>query len=150
MSFTHRHFDIAPGAAGTRHVVLSTIVSADDARALGVALARQRSREFLAPAAEHADDVLALRSLVALVDQMETIGATAHGGPVTFQEGQIALLAEATAMYLSEQDGDGFQEQAARSRNERLRALNGPLFDLVSHFSAAAAEAAEQGRLHAP
>lgn len=142
VSFTSRRFQIADGPAGTRDVVLSTIVSAADARALGSALSWQRQADYLAPATESADQVLALRALVLLVDQFEALQS--GGGPVMLREDQVLLLAEASHRYVAARDVDGHQPPQERERIARLKSLGGPLFDLVADFAGAQAEAAEQ------
>lgn len=139
VSFTSRRFQIVDGPAGARDIVLSTIVSAADARALGFALSWQRQMDFLAPAVEAADQVLALRALVALVDQFEELQS--GGGPVMLTEAQVLLLAEASHRYVAARDVDGHQPAPERERIGRLKGLGGPLFDLVADFAGARAEA---------
>jgi hypothetical protein len=150
VSFTPRTFQVVPGPAGTRDVVLSTIVSADDARALSAALAWQRSRQYLAPEMESADQVLALRAMVGLLDELEVVAGTSHGGPMTLTEPRVVMLAEASSMYVAERDGaEGYQAPAERERLGHLRALGGPLFDVVADFAGARAEAREHHGLEA-
>lgn len=146
VSFTSRRFQIVDGPYGSRDVVLSTIVSAADARALTAALSWQRQTDYLAPGIEAADQVLALRALVVLVDQFEELSGTSHGGPITLTEPQLALLAEAGARYVATRDVDGHQPLVERERIAALRGLNGPLFDLVADFAGARAEADSQLR----
>jgi hypothetical protein len=128
--------------------MLGTLVSAADARALAAALAWQRAKEYLAPAVEAADDVLALRALVGLLDQLEHLADESQGGPLVLTEPQVALLAEVTTMYVSERDTDDYQAPAERERLQRLRGLSDPLFELVGHFAGAREEAEAGGLLH--
>jgi hypothetical protein len=141
MSFTSRRFMVVSGPMGDQDVVLSTILGSADARALRDALAWQRSTDFLAPSVEHADDVLALLALVALLDQVEEIAGSTHGGPTTLTEPQVAMLAEASTRYVAERDIDAHQPLPERERINRLKALSDPLFDLVAHFVGAREEA---------
>jgi hypothetical protein len=141
VSFTDRSFRIAPTAGGGDEVVLTTLVSAADAKALVAALAWLRARDHLAPALESADDVLALRALVALIDQLDEIGDSAPGAPVTLGGAPLRLLAEGVARYRAERDGDAYVAPSERDRIVRLRAVGDRLFDAVADLAGAEAEA---------
>jgi hypothetical protein len=148
VSFTSRSFHVEPVPEGEREVVLSTLVGAADARALAAALAWHRAKEYLAPAVEDADRALALRAVVAVHDQLEDLGGEeSQGGPITFREPQMALLAEVAMTYVAERDADGYQDPAERERLATLRSLSGPLFDLVAAFAGAREEAKAEGLL---
>jgi hypothetical protein len=140
VSFSTRSFQVVDGPGGVPTVLLGAIVTVADARALADAASWWRSAEYLAPRIEDAEAVLALRSVVELLDQFEALAAGDHAGPVTLARRQVALLAEVVARYLSERDGDDYQAPAERERIGRLRALRDPLFDLVAAFAGAEAE----------
>lgn len=144
VSFTTRSFQIADGPMGAREVVLGTLVSVADARALATAIAWQRSRRFQPVAVEAPDDVLELRRMVGLLDQLEALGDGEHAGPLTFSRAQVSMLAEAAATYLAEFDVDAFQSPELRERLSALRRLTDALFDLSAAFAGAEAEAAAQ------
>lgn len=147
VSFTDRSFRVAPVAGGGSEVVLTSLVSAADAKALSTALAWMRTREHLAPAMESAEQVLALRSIVALVDLLDEVGEHPPGIPVDLRGPQVRLLAEAVSRHVAERDADeGYAPPAERDRLKRLRGISGRLFDAVADFAGAEAEARELGR----
>ncbi|MBJ7331615.1 MAG: hypothetical protein JHC95_17100 [Solirubrobacteraceae bacterium] len=120
----------------------TVLISAADGRALSDALAWVRTRDFLAPAVESADQILALRGLIALIDQLETIVDEGHGAPTDLSQDQVTMLGEAAVRYAAERDADdGYQTPAERERVARLRVLGDRLFDLAADFAGAVAEA---------
>lgn len=146
VSFTTYSLQPAPLVAGGEPVpTVASLVSSADARALAHALAWQRSRRFLAPAAETADDVLALRETVSLVDALEEV-AGANGGPLHLPQAQVVLLVEAAALYAAERDIDDYIAPCERERLSRLRTLS----DRLMGISAEMAQIAAQQRHHTP
>jgi hypothetical protein len=141
MAFRSVSVQIAPEAGGGSAVVAHTLLSAEDARALTGALAWQRSRDHLVAAHETADAVLAFRSLASLVDELEVVAGSEHGGPVTLRSPQVALLAEAATRYVHARDHDGHQPLEERERIARLGAMREALFDLVARLAGAEQEA---------
>jgi hypothetical protein len=137
VSFAPRSFHVVPGPLGHQEVAVATVLSAADARALGEAVAWQRTQDFLAPSIEDAGGVQALRAIVRLVDVLDELP---EGGPVTLSQGQVALLAEAASRYVAERDVEGHQPAPERERLGKLRELQGPLFDTVADFAGAEAE----------
>ncbi len=122
----------------------TVLLSAADGRALSEALAWIRQRDYLAPAVESADQILALRALTALIDQIDGIVDDGHGAPIDLLQAQVALLGEAAVRYAAERDLDeGYMAPAERERVARLRELSHRLFDLSADFAGAAAEARE-------
>lgn len=141
-SLTSRTFRIAPAAGGGDEVVATVLLSAPDGRVLSDALGWVRTRDHLAPAAESADEILALRGLMALIDHIDGIVDDGHGAPTDLTQDQVALLAEAAARFASERDTeDGYVPPADRERVARLRELSHRLFDLRADFAGAVAEA---------
>lgn len=141
-SLTSRTFRIAPTAGGGQDVVATVLLSAADGRALSEALSWIRQRDYLAPAVESADQILAMRALTALIDQIDGIVDDGHGAPIDLRQDQVALLGEAAVRYAAERDlDDGYQTPAERDRVARLRELSHRLFDLSADFAGAAAEA---------
>lgn len=143
VSFLDNTFRVAPMAYGEQHVVLDTLVSGQDAKALSDALAWLRSREYLATSVESGDQVLALRALMTLTDMLDLVDE-AHGGPFTVTRPQVALLAEAASRYVAERDVDSYQEPRERDRIARLRMLGDRLFDRTADLAGAEAEVAAQ------
>lgn len=140
VSFTAYSVQLSPVAVGTDPVpAVASVVSAADARALAHALAWQRSRRFLAPAAETADEVLALREMVSVLDAVEEVAA-ASGGPLHLTQDQVVLLVEAAAMYAAERDHDEYVAPAERERLGRLRTLSDRLMGIAAELSHLAAE----------
>lgn len=144
VSFAARSFQVVDGPMGARDLVLGTLVTAADARALADALAWRRNRDHLAAPAEDADAVLALRAIVELVDQLETLTSGDHAGPMTLTKPQVVLLAETSATYVAERGSEEFTPAPEAERLGRLRSLTGPLFDLVGGFAGAEAELRER------
>lgn len=141
-SLTSRTFRVAPAAGGDQQVVATVLISAADGRALSDALGWLRTRDYLAPVVESADQILALRALVALIDQIDGITDDGHGAPMDLTQAQVALLGEAAVRYASERDTeDGYVAPAERERVARLRELSHRLFDLGADFAGAVAEA---------
>jgi hypothetical protein len=147
VSFADRSFRVAPVAGGASEVVLTSLVSAADARALATAVGWWRSKEHLAPAIESAEGVMALRATMSLVDLLDEVGESAPGMPVDLQGPQLRLLAEAVTTYVADRDADeGYSPPEQRDRLKRLRTIGDRLFDAVADFAGAEAEARELGR----
>jgi hypothetical protein len=141
-SLTSWTFRIAPAPGGDQQVLAAVLLSAADGRALSEALAWLRHRDYLAPAVESADQILALRALTALIDQIDGLVDDGHGAPIEFMQEQVALLAEAAVRYAAERDAeDGYVAPSDRDRVARLRILSHRLFDLSADFAGAVAEA---------
>lgn len=141
-SLTSRTFRLAPAPGGEQEVVATVLLSAADGRALSEALAWVRQRDYLAPAVESADQILALRSMTALIDQIDGIVDDGHGAPVDLAQEQVALLGEAAVRYAAARDlEDGYVAPGERDRVARLRVLSHRLFDLSADFAGAVAEA---------
>lgn len=141
-SLTTRTFRIAPAPGGDQQVLAAVLICAADGRALSDALTWVRQRDYLAPAVESADQILAMRALTALVDQLDGLVDDGHGAPVELTQEQVALLAEAAVRYAAErEDEDGYVAPADRDRVARLRVLSHRLFDLSADFAGAVAEA---------
>ncbi len=139
VSFTANSIQLSPGVEGDAVASVDSLVGAADSRALSHALAWQRSRRFLAPAAETAEDVLALRELVVVIDALEHVSA---GGPLHLSQPQVLLLTEAAAMYVAERDHDEYMEPAERERIERLRTLSDRLMGIAADLATALQQAA--------
>lgn len=146
VSFAERSFQVVDGPMGSRDLVLGTLVTTADARALADALAWRRTRDHLAAPAEDADAVLALRAIIELVDQLETLTTGDHAGPMTLSQPQVVLLAETVATYVAERGSEEFTPAPERERLTRLRTLTDPLFDLVAAYAGAREELAAQSR----
>jgi hypothetical protein len=137
VSFTANSIQIG-GDPDEPAAFVASVVSAADARVLAHALAWQRSRQYLAPAAETADDVLGLRALIGVIDAVEHVSA---GGPLHLSQAQVLLLTEAAALYVAERDHDEYMEAAERERISRLRALSDRLMGIASDLSTALQQA---------
>jgi hypothetical protein len=138
VSFTTYHVQPAPTAPGGAPVpTVASLVSCADARALAHALAWERNRRFLAPTAETADEVLALREIVTVVDAVEGVAA-AGGGPLHLTQPQVVLLVEAAALYTAERDVEDYTAPAERERLGRLRTLSDRLMGIASEMAAVA------------
>lgn len=150
VSFATRSFQVVDGPLGTRDIVLGTLVTTADARALADALAWRRSRDFLAVPAQDAESVLRLRSLVDLLDQVEALTRGDHTGPLTLTHQQVIMLAETAATYVGDRGGEEFTPPPERERLARLRGLTQPLFDLSRDFNGAWAELRAQSEAGEP
>jgi hypothetical protein len=133
VSFTANSIQIG-GDTGAPAVFVASVVSAADAHALAHALAWQRARRFLAPAAETAEDVIALREIVSLIDAVDYVAA---GGPLHLSQSQVLLLTEAAALYVAERDHDEYIEPTERERLSRLRALSDRLMGVAADLASA-------------
>jgi len=135
VSFTANSIQIG-GEPGVPAAFVASVVSAADARALAHAVGWQRTRQFLAPAAETADEVLALRELVTVVDALELVAA-AGGGPLHLSQPQVLLLTTAATLYAAEGDTEDYIPPAERERLERLRTLSDRLMGVAADLAAA-------------
>jgi hypothetical protein len=136
VSFADANLQVVAVAGGEQELVLATLLSGADARALADALAWQRARDHQLGTLETPEAVLAFRALATLVDEIETI-ADQDGGPVMLTHDQVALLAESAARYVAARDSDEHLPARETERIERLRGLIGPLFERVSQMAGA-------------
>lgn len=137
VSFADANVQVVTVAGGGRDVVLATLLSGADARALADGLAWQRSLDHQIAALDTPAEVLAFRALTTLVDEIEAI-AVQDGGPVLLTHDQVALLAESAARYVAARHSEEEHLPARESeRIERLRGLVGPLFERVSQMAGA-------------
>jgi hypothetical protein len=136
VSFADANLQVVAAAGGEQELVLATLLSGADARALADALAWQRAQDHQVVALDTPDAVLAFRALATLVDEVETI-ADQDGGPVMLTQAQVALLAESAARYVAARHSDEHLPVAETERIERLRGLIGPLFERVSQMAGA-------------
>lgn len=144
-SFTSSSFAVVPAPGGEQALVLHTLLCSTDAKALSDALGWMRTSEFLAPGLEDAGQILAMRAMMALVDRLDEVGDAGPGGPVTFVQDEVALLAEATARYVSTR-ADDYAAPRERDRLARLGVLRDRIFDVVADFAGAADEARHLSR----
>src|SRR5690349_20320775 len=93
MTFADASLQVVAVAGGGQQLVLATLVSGVDARALAESLAWQRAQDHQATAMDTPEAVIAFRALATLLDEVETI-ADQDGGPVMLSADQVALLAE--------------------------------------------------------
>jgi hypothetical protein len=144
VSFASVNLQLVPVGGGSMEIVASALLTGADGRALSDALAWQRTHDHQVVALDTVEAVLAYRSLAALVDEIEAVAGSSPGGPITLTAAQTKLLAEAACRYAAARDREDEHVPAReRERIDRLRALGGPLFELVSRF--AEAEEAERG-----
>lgn len=141
-SFASVNLRLVPVAGGSIEIVASALLCGADGRALSDALAWQRTYDHQVASMETVEEILRLRALSALVDEIEAVAAQS-GGPISLTAPQAKLLAEAAHRYVAERDSDEHLPARERERIDRLRALGGPLFELVARF--AEAEEAERG-----
>jgi hypothetical protein len=144
VSFSDANLQVVAAAGGDQQLVLATLLSGADARALADSLAWQRAQDHQIGALDTPEAVLAFRSLATLLDEIETI-ADQDGGPVMLTHEQVALLAESAARYVAARHSDEHLPARETERIERLRGLIGPLFERVSQMAGARDEL-EHGR----
>ena len=143
VSFASVTLQLVPVGGGSMGIVASALLTGADGRALTDALAWQRTHDHQIATLETVEAILAYRSLATLVDEIDAI-ASSEGGPITLTAAQTKLLAEAACRYVAARDReDEHVPVRERERIDRLRALGGPLFELVARF--AEAEEAERG-----
>jgi len=150
VSFDTRSFQVVDGPLGARDVVLGTLVTNADARALADALSWRRNRDFVATPMEDAGAIQSLRAMVELLDQVEMLTSGDHAGPMTLTCPQVVLLAETAAAYVHERGDEDFLALPERDRIARLRSLMTPLFDLVAGFNSAMEQLRAQTRAPRP
>ncbi len=136
VSFADANLQVVAAAGGEQQLVLATLLSGADARALADALAWQRAHDHQAAAMDTPEAVLVYRALAALLDEVETI-ADQDGGPVMVTHDQVALLAESAARYVAARHSEEHLPARETERIERLRGLVGPLFERVSQMAGA-------------
>jgi hypothetical protein len=136
VSFSAANLQVVTVAGGERQLVLATLLSGADARALADGMAWQRSQDHQTASLDTPDAVLAFRALATLLDEVETI-ADQDGGPVMLTHDQAALLAESAARYVAARHSDEHLPARETERIDRLRGLIGPLFERVSQMAGA-------------
>lgn len=136
VSFADANLQVVTVAGGGQDLVLVTLLSGGDARALADALAWQRSLDHQIAALDTPAEVHAFRALTTLVDEIETIAAQ-DGGPVMLTHDQVALLAESAARYVAARHSEEHLPARESERIHRLRGLVGPLFERVSQLAGA-------------
>ena len=136
VSFADANVQVVTVAGGGQDLVLATLLSGADARALADGLAWQRALDHQIAALDTPAEVLAFRALTTLVDEIETI-AEQDGGPVMLTHDQVALLAESAARYVAARHSEEHLPARETERIERLRGLVGPLFERVSQMTGA-------------
>jgi hypothetical protein len=136
MSFADANLQVVAVAGGEQQLVLATLVSGADSRALAESLAWQRSQDHQVTAMDTPEAVIAFRALVTLLDEIETI-ADQDGGPVMLSGDQVGLLAESAARYVAARHSEEHLPQPESERIDRLRGLIAPLFERVSQMAGA-------------
>ena len=111
-----------------------------DARALhggrtGLETLRLAARTVGMPASR-ADEVLALREIVHVIDAVEQV-ASGDGGPLHLTQSQVLLLTEAAALYAAERDVDDYIAPVERERIGRLRTLSDRLMGVAADMATA-------------
>jgi hypothetical protein len=140
--FAERHYRVADG----RRVVCDIVPAAGELEALRDALAWRR-HELSATELQDADEVLALRALVAVDDRLAETAALGEEAPLSIDRGQASLLCEVSGAYVTARDVEGYQSPEERERIERLRVLSGRLMDACCDLVAAEHEAVEKALL---
>jgi hypothetical protein len=136
VSFSDANLQVVAVAGGEQQLVLATLLSGADARALADGMAWQRSQDHQTASLDTPDAVLAFRALATLLDEVETI-ADQDGGPVMLTHDQVALLAESAARYVAARHSEEHLPARETERIDRLRGLIGPLFERVSQMAGA-------------
>src|SRR4051812_11127465 len=118
-------------------------LAAAQASAAADALSHYRRSRFRAEAIEDAGELLALRAVTVLSDQLEAGPEQPHPVTVRLELAGVRLLAEVCAYYVAERDVDGYQSPEERERIGLLAPLAESLREL-------AAQVARAGLLAAP
>jgi hypothetical protein len=136
------HAHTASGADGTKTVQARFDLAEDEiaavARAVDVSRTEQFRHEELST-----DDVIAMRELTALADQMTALAG--YGGAVTVElsPARLVALRDALHVFVEQRDEAGFTREEDRDAYAVALALAAPLADLGADTLRAALDAAE-------
>jgi hypothetical protein len=110
------------------------VVDLSEAQAAAIADALSYyERTRFATQALDAAQVLALRTVGALVDQIHSLAAAGGSAELRMSVADVSDLVHAAAAYLDERDTDSYQSPEERDRLAALRVLIEPLTDIVCH-----------------
>jgi hypothetical protein len=112
-------------------------LSSTQVAAVAVALGHYRRTRF-GGAALDADDVLELRALSALAEQVDELVALGGHAVVRTDADGASALAQAALTYVRERDTESYQSPEERERLAALRELADPLIELACELRRAA------------
>ena len=125
----NREILVAQGPDGRRTEAVFDLSSTEVA-AVAVALGHYRRNRF-GGAALGADEVLELRALNALAEQVDELAVLGGHAAVRTDGHGAAALAQAALVYLRERDTESYQSPEERERLAALRGLADPLIELA-------------------
>ena len=105
-------------------------LSSTHVAAVAAALAHYRRSRF-AGAELDADQVLELRALTPLAEQIDDLAAADGHAVVQTDRSGVCTLVEAVLIYVRERDVEGYQSPEERERLTALRELSDPLVELA-------------------
>jgi hypothetical protein len=141
-AMVNAHVDTTSAADGTKTVVARFDLAEDEiaavARAVDVSRTEQFRHEELST-----DDVVAMRELTALADQLTALAG--YGGAVTVElsPARLVALRDSLHAFVEQRDEAGFTREEDREAYAVATALAGPLADLSADTLRAALDAAE-------
>jgi hypothetical protein len=136
------HVDTRRGPDGTTLVVARFDLPQDEiagiARAVDVSRTEQFRNEELST-----DDVVAMRELTALADQLTALAGHGSGVSVELSPARLVALRDTLHVFVEMRDEAGFTREEDRGAYAVAMALAGPLSDLSADALRAALDAAE-------
>jgi hypothetical protein len=129
MMVVNREILVTPGPQGPQTEAVFDLSSTHIAAA-AAALAHYRRTRF-AGAALDTDEVLELRALTVLAEQVDDLAAAEGHAAVRTDRGGVCALVEAVLIYVRERDVEGYQSPEERERIGALRELADPLIELA-------------------
>src|SRR3954451_3982334 len=141
-AMVHAHVSTATAPDGTKHVVARFDLSEPEITAVARAADVSRTEQFRHERLS-ADDVVAMRELTALADQLTALAG--YGGAVSVELSPARLVALRVALhsFVEHRDEAGFTREEDRDAYAVATALAAPLADLGADALRAALDAAE-------
>jgi hypothetical protein len=136
----HREILVPPGPDGGQAEAVFDL-SGTQIPALAAALAHLRRTRF-AGASLGTDEVLELRGLDALAEQLDGLAALGGHAPVRTGADGVSALARAALVYVRERDTESYQSPEERERIAALSDLADPLIELACELRRAEREQA--------
>jgi len=135
------HVDTTSGPDGTKTVVARFDLAEDEVAAVARAVDVSRTEQFRNEELS-ADDVVAMRELTALADQLTALAG--HGSAVTVElsPARLVALRDSLHAFVEQRDEAGFTREEDRDAYAVAMALAAPLADLSADALRAALDAA--------
>ena len=136
------HVDTTTAPDGTKAVVARFDLNDDEIAAVARAVDASRTEQFRNEELS-TDDVVAMRELTALADQLTALAGHRSACTVAMSPARLVALRDTLAAFVEHRDEAGFTREEDREAYAVSLALAAPLADLAADTLRAALDAAE-------